>query len=172
MTPAALGTRMQQRGMPAVWSSTRRLMRKDRSILWRAAKRLYKGPPGSFETMRGADGVGLYRTELQFMMASRFPRLSSQVRHYEAELCNRARKQCGGSLHRPCHRQPVEPEAAHAGQTVSIANGTQKEHSEIAGTGLGLYIIKNLINKMGGDIIATSKQGVGTTMSFSLPIAA
>ena len=31
----------------------------------------------------GADGVGLYRTELQFMMASRFPRLASQVRHYQ-----------------------------------------------------------------------------------------
>ncbi len=30
----------------------------------------------------GAEGVGLYRTELQFMMAQRFPRLSSQVRHY------------------------------------------------------------------------------------------
>jgi phosphotransferase system enzyme I (PtsP) len=30
----------------------------------------------------GAEGVGLYRTELQFMMAQRFPRLSSQIRHY------------------------------------------------------------------------------------------
>ena len=30
----------------------------------------------------GADGVGLYRTELQFMLAQRFPRLGSQVRHY------------------------------------------------------------------------------------------
>jgi phosphotransferase system, enzyme I, PtsP len=30
----------------------------------------------------GAEGVGLYRTELQFMLAHRFPRLSSQVAHY------------------------------------------------------------------------------------------
>ncbi len=30
----------------------------------------------------GADGVGLYRTELQFMLATRFPRLAQQVRHY------------------------------------------------------------------------------------------
>ena len=30
----------------------------------------------------GADGIGLYRTELQFMMAQRFPRLTSQIRHY------------------------------------------------------------------------------------------
>jgi phosphotransferase system, enzyme I, PtsP len=30
----------------------------------------------------GAEGVGLYRTELQFMMAQRFPRLSAQIKHY------------------------------------------------------------------------------------------
>jgi phosphotransferase system enzyme I (PtsP) len=34
----------------------------------------------------GADGIGLYRTELQFMMAQRFPRLDAQVRHYRAIL--------------------------------------------------------------------------------------
>ena len=32
----------------------------------------------------GAAGIGLYRTELQFMMAHRFPRLSAQIRHYAA----------------------------------------------------------------------------------------
>jgi phosphotransferase system, enzyme I, PtsP len=31
----------------------------------------------------GADGVGLYRTELQFMLAQRFPRLNSQIKHYQ-----------------------------------------------------------------------------------------
>jgi phosphotransferase system, enzyme I, PtsP len=30
----------------------------------------------------GADGVGLYRTELQFMLAQRFPRLAAQIKHY------------------------------------------------------------------------------------------
>jgi phosphotransferase system enzyme I (PtsP) len=34
----------------------------------------------------GAEGVGLYRTELQFMMAPRFPRLTSQVKHYSQIL--------------------------------------------------------------------------------------
>jgi phosphotransferase system enzyme I (PtsP) len=34
----------------------------------------------------GAEGVGLYRTELQFMMAPRFPRLSQQIRHYKQIL--------------------------------------------------------------------------------------
>jgi phosphotransferase system enzyme I (PtsP) len=34
----------------------------------------------------GAEGIGLYRTELHFMMAQRFPRLASQVRHYATIL--------------------------------------------------------------------------------------
>jgi len=34
----------------------------------------------------GAEGIGLYRTELQFMMAQRFPRLDTQIRHYRAVL--------------------------------------------------------------------------------------
>jgi phosphotransferase system enzyme I (PtsP) len=34
----------------------------------------------------GADGIGLYRTELQFMMAASFPRLNVQMRHYSAVL--------------------------------------------------------------------------------------
>ncbi|TMJ41266.1 MAG: phosphoenolpyruvate--protein phosphotransferase [Alphaproteobacteria bacterium] len=34
----------------------------------------------------GADGIGLFRTELQFMMAQHFPRLDAQVRHYRGIL--------------------------------------------------------------------------------------
>ena len=34
----------------------------------------------------GADGIGLYRTELQFMMAQHFPRLETQIRHYRSIL--------------------------------------------------------------------------------------
>jgi len=34
----------------------------------------------------GASGIGLFRTELQFMIASRFPRLAEQERHYRAVL--------------------------------------------------------------------------------------
>jgi hypothetical protein len=54
LAPGALGSKVRTRGMPAVWGSTRRLMQKDKSILWRAAKRLYKGKPGTFESLRGA----------------------------------------------------------------------------------------------------------------------
>ncbi|MGI9481480.1 MAG: phosphoenolpyruvate--protein phosphotransferase [Hyphomicrobiales bacterium] len=34
----------------------------------------------------GADGIGLFRTELQFMIASSFPRMDEQVAHYSAVL--------------------------------------------------------------------------------------
>ena len=34
----------------------------------------------------GADGIGLYRSELHFMMAQRFPRLAAQIKHYAAVI--------------------------------------------------------------------------------------
>jgi phosphotransferase system enzyme I (PtsP) len=34
----------------------------------------------------GATGIGLFRTELQFMIASRFPRFGEQMRHYRSVL--------------------------------------------------------------------------------------
>jgi signal transduction histidine kinase len=39
------------------------------------------------------------------------------------------------------------------------------------GTGLGLPICRRLIEMHGGQLWATSKQGLGSTFSFSLPIA-
>lgn len=41
----------------------------------------------------------------------------------------------------------------------------------IPGTGLGLFIVKQLLEKMGGNIWVSSEKGVGSTFSFSLPIA-
>ncbi|MDX6199874.1 MAG: two-component system, OmpR family, sensor histidine kinase KdpD [Actinomycetota bacterium] len=41
-----------------------------------------------------------------------------------------------------------------------------------AGTGLGLYICKQIVNAHGGDITATSTEGRGATVSFTLPLVA
>jgi len=46
-----------------------------------------------------------------------------------------------------------------------------KETREITGTGLGLFIVKELVEKMKGKISVVSQKGKGSTFSFTLPIA-
>jgi signal transduction histidine kinase len=45
------------------------------------------------------------------------------------------------------------------------------ETSSIPGTGLGLYIARELARSYGGDIAATSRYGEGSTFTVSLPLA-
>ncbi len=76
----------------------------------------------------GAEGVGLYRTELQFMMAQRFPRLSSQIRHYAQVLEHAQGKpvvlrtlDIGADKILPYLRQPKEENPALGWRSIRMA---------------------------------------------------
>jgi phosphotransferase system, enzyme I, PtsP len=76
----------------------------------------------------GASGVGLYRTELHFMMAGRFPRLSAQVRHYKDILDQAEGKpvvlrtlDIGADKTLPYLRQPREENPALGWRSIRMA---------------------------------------------------
>ena len=76
----------------------------------------------------GAVGVGLYRTELHFMMAGRFPRLSAQVKHYKSILDQAEGKpvvlrtlDIGADKTLPYLRQPREENPALGWRSIRMA---------------------------------------------------
>jgi phosphotransferase system enzyme I (PtsP) len=76
----------------------------------------------------GADGIGLYRTELQFMMAASFPRLSVQVNHYSSVMQAANGKpivfrtlDLGSDKALPYLRQPREDNPAMGWRAIRIA---------------------------------------------------
>jgi phosphotransferase system, enzyme I, PtsP len=76
----------------------------------------------------GAAGIGLYRTELQFMMAQRFPRLSSQIRHYSTIIEQAKGKpvvfrtlDIGADKTLPYLRQPKEENPAMGWRSIRMA---------------------------------------------------
>jgi phosphotransferase system enzyme I (PtsP) len=76
----------------------------------------------------GADGIGLYRTELQFMMAASFPRLAVQMNHYASVLENANGKpivfrtlDLGADKALPYLRQPREDNPAMGWRAIRVA---------------------------------------------------
>ena len=76
----------------------------------------------------GAEGIGLYRTELHFMMAQRFPRLATQVRHYTTILDQAGGKpvvfrtlDIGADKVLPYLRQPREDNPALGWRSIRMA---------------------------------------------------
>jgi signal transduction histidine kinase len=63
------------------------------------------------------------------------------------------------------------PEKQHAGifNKFFRADNAKKERAD--GSGLGLYIIKSVVESHGGRVWFVSKENIGTTFSFVLPIA-
>ncbi|MBB4601492.1 signal transduction histidine kinase [Hymenobacter luteus] len=45
----------------------------------------------------------------------------------------------------------------------------QRLHTHVEGTGVGLYIVKRLIENAGGSIAVQSEVGVGTTFTVTFP---
>ena len=45
------------------------------------------------------------------------------------------------------------------------------EKNKATGSGLGLYIVKTILEELGGDIFAASTVGEGTTFSMRIPLA-
>jgi phosphotransferase system, enzyme I, PtsP len=106
----------------------------------------------------GADGVGLYRTELHFMMAQRFPRLSAQVRHYQSIIEQAQGKpvvfrtlDIGADKTLPYLRQPREENPALGWRSIRMAMDRpallrlQARAMLIAGAGVDLKIMFPMI---------------------------
>ncbi len=76
----------------------------------------------------GADGVGLYRTELQFMLSDTFPRLDKQTQHYRAVLKEAGARpvifrtlDIGGDKVLPYLRQPKEENPSMGWRAIRMA---------------------------------------------------
>ncbi|MFW5691970.1 MAG: ATP-binding protein [Chloroflexota bacterium] len=61
------------------------------------------------------------------------------------------------------------PEEQQASLFQPFFRATSMETKDIEGTGLGLYLIKSIVDRYGGSLIFQSKYGQGSTFGFRLP---
>jgi signal transduction histidine kinase len=55
------------------------------------------------------------------------------------------------------------------GNLSSVFDMFYRASEQSDGSGLGLYIVKNAVDKMGGEVSVESALGLGTTFQISLP---
>lgn len=91
----------------------------------------------------------------------------------------------GGEIVIACHADPVRGAAVvrvtDPGLGIAAEDSSRlftrfgrivtPENSHISGTGLGLYLAREITRKHGGDIRLTSQVGVGTTVEIGLPLS-
>jgi signal transduction histidine kinase len=63
------------------------------------------------------------------------------------------------------------PGIASAQQELLFTAFTRLQPARVDGHGLGLSIAQRIIEKLGGSVGVESTQGVGSTFSFTLPVA-
>ncbi|MDQ2793832.1 MAG: HAMP domain-containing histidine kinase [Bacteroidota bacterium] len=54
-------------------------------------------------------------------------------------------------------------------QQARLFNMFQRMHDHVPGSGIGLYMVKKMVENAGGTIVVRSQQGVGSTFVVSFP---
>lgn len=98
--------------------------------------------------------------------------LSNAVKHSPRGSTVEVSLRCAGHIARLCvsDRGPGIPPEARAG--LFQRYGTVGIEHDPAGTGLGLYIVKTIVEEHGGRVAVEDRPGGGTTFSVELPLAA
>ena len=89
----------------------------------------------------------------------------------------------GGTVHIACRSTPELLDVSVSDQGLGIPEGelaniferftrvSSPDAENIRGTGLGLYLVRELVTRMGGTITVRSVPGQGSTFTFSVPLA-